>query len=188
MKKLRLRFGLRTLIAALMVAALLLAMWGQSLRYQKLAAFHHIVALNAGYQAADMLRETDRELAWSSIKDGELPIKWDDTTLRFAAPVWRDCISHSRMRDQYLHAMRRPWLIVRVEPPRPASAYPAPMSSQAFQQVFQSFLEANEYFFNVPMSFDVQRDATVLELNRLLLSEDDSRDVARRHPFGKKAE
>jgi hypothetical protein len=94
------RFRLRSLLIAVVVAAVVLAagVWGQrSLAYQRRAAYHR-----AQLQI------------WP-----ELPYSNDQQYREAFEAMLRRRRWHEVMADKYEHAARRPWLTVEPNPPEP---------------------------------------------------------------------
>jgi hypothetical protein len=113
MARLRLSFRLRTIFV--LVTLLAIAFTGYS-RYRQLpllAAQEHYAALRAGYLAVRIQKPNTPEwnAYWREYASWVTPLAMDRQSIEAALPDWQKSLRHAQLRDRYLKAQQRPWLV-----------------------------------------------------------------------------
>jgi len=124
MPHLRFSFRLRTLFVLVTILSLALAIWSRYRQLRLLAANEHYAALQSGYSAVRLQKPDTNEWNsyWKQHWKWLSPLQMDRKAIEAALPLWQSSLRHAQLRDHYLAATRRPWLLLwlpnEAPPPR----------------------------------------------------------------------
>jgi hypothetical protein len=111
--RVRLSFGLRTLLIFVALLSLPLGIWSIQRECRFRAARHHYAALKAGYSAVRIQKPDSDEWNqhWRTYAKWPSPLRMDRAAIESALPLWRRSVRQAQLREHYLEAAHRPWMM-----------------------------------------------------------------------------